>query len=175
MKKILALILGLIATCIIASAYDGVYNGVILIGSNDKDFDLKTVEGISGTINYNVELYTDGTNKQYCLRFAFDESFINCEVKRTWEDSRNLIFQKKLKWEYIYNKKGERRKNKSGSYMGAPNFPKSADYHVFFRGGADDSRETARTEVVNGIKMLPQFFWLKGTYIADKLKEIDYL
>ena len=59
--------------------------------------------------------------------------------------------------------------------MGSPNFPKSADYEVFFRGGAVDSRDEAKTEEVNSIKMLPQFFWLKGTYIVDKLKEIEYL
>lgn len=58
----------------VASAYDGVYNGIMLIGSNDKDFKLKTPDGTSGTINFNIELYTDGTNKQYCLRLAFDES-----------------------------------------------------------------------------------------------------
>ena len=108
-------------------------------------------------------------------RFSFDDVFIENEVKRTWEDSRNLIHSKQLKWDYLYDKKGEKRKNKSGSYMGSPNFPKSAYYQVFFRGGADDSRDEARTEVVNGIRMLPQFFWLKGSYIADKLKTIDYL
>ena len=108
-------------------------------------------------------------------RFAFDDEFIENEVKRTWDDSRNLIHQKTLKWEYLYDKNGEKRMNNSGSYMGSPNFPKSADYKVFFRGGADDSRDEAKTEEVNGIKMLPQFFWLKGSYIADKLKTIDYL
>ncbi len=108
-------------------------------------------------------------------RFAFDDNFIETEVKRTWEDSRNLIHNKLLKWEYLYDMNGEKRRNKSHSYMGAPNFPKSADYHVFFRGGADDSRDEAKTEVVNGIKMLPQFFWLKGSYIANKLKTIEYL
>ena len=108
-------------------------------------------------------------------RFAFDDEFIENEVKRTWEDSRSLIHQKTLKWEYLYDKDGNIRKNNSGSYMGSPNFPKSADYQVFFRGGADDSRDEAKTEEVNGIKMLPQFFWLKGSYIADKLKSIDYL
>lgn len=55
--------------------------------------------------------------------------------------------------------------NNSGSYMGAPNFPKSSEYKVFFRGGADVSTEKTRTESVNGIRMLPQFFWLKGSYI----------
>lgn len=108
-------------------------------------------------------------------RFAFDDEFIENEVKRMWNDSRNLIHQRTLKWEYLYDKEGNMRKNKSGSYMGSPNFPKSADYIVFFRGGANDSRDEAKTEEVNGIKMLPQFFWLKGSYIADKLKTVEFL
>ena len=108
-------------------------------------------------------------------RFAFDDEFIENEVKRTWNDSRDMIHKKTLKWEYKYDSEGIKRQNKSGSYMGSPNFPKSADYQVFFRGGADDSRDEAKTEVVNGIKMLPQFFWLKGSFIADKLKSIEYL
>lgn len=45
----------------------------------------------------------------------------------------------------------------------------------FFRGGANDSSDKAKTEVVNGIEMLPQYFWLKGSYIVDKLKDISYL
>lgn len=108
-------------------------------------------------------------------RFAFDDEFIENEVKRTWEDSRSLIHHNTLKWEYLYDREGNKRKNNSGSFMGSPNFPKSANYQVFFRGGADDSRDEAKTEKVNGIKMLPQFFWLKGSYIANKLKSIDYL
>lgn len=108
-------------------------------------------------------------------RFAFDEAFIENEVKRTWEDSRNQIHHNELEWEYLYDKQGNKRKNKSGSYMGAPNFPKSSEYKVFFRGGADVSTDATRTEVVNGIKMLPQFFWLKGSYIADKLQTLSYL
>ena len=108
-------------------------------------------------------------------RFAFDEKFIEDEVKRTWEDSRNLIYQNDLKWEFALDRNGEKIKNKSGSYKGAPNFPKSEEYKVFFRGGDNDSREEARSVVINGVHMLPQYFWLKGTYIADKLKTIEYL
>lgn len=108
-------------------------------------------------------------------RFAFDENFIEKEVKRTWDDSRALIHQNKLEWEYLYDKQGNKRRNKNGSYMGAPNFPKSSEYKVFFRGGADISTDETRTEVVNGIKMLPQFFWLKGAYIAQKLQTLAYL
>ena len=108
-------------------------------------------------------------------RFAFDDEFIENEVRRTWEDSRKLIHTNKLEWEYLYDKQGNKRINTSGAYMGAPNFPKSSDYKVFFRGGADVSTDKSRTECVNGIRMLPQFFWLKGSYIADKLQEIPYI
>ena len=74
MRKITILFVGIFLSCFSVLGYDGIFNGVMIIGSNDKDFDLKTTDGISGTLNYNMELYTDGTNKQYCLRLAFDES-----------------------------------------------------------------------------------------------------
>ncbi len=108
-------------------------------------------------------------------RFSFDDDFIDNEVKRVWEDSRRLIHDKTLAWEYTFDKNGNKRKNRSGSYQGAPNFPKSAQYTVFFRGGQNDSSDKRKTECVNGIKMLPQFFWLKGSFIADKLSKISYL
>lgn len=108
-------------------------------------------------------------------RFAFDDDFIDRQVRRTWHDSRSLIHRKELEWEYVLDKEGNRQKNASGSYKGAPNFPKSRDYTVFFRGGANDSSEKARTECVNGIYMIPQYFWLKGSYIVDKLRTIPFL
>ena len=108
-------------------------------------------------------------------RFSFDEDFIEKEVRRTWDDSRRLIHHNELEWEYKYDTDGNKVMNSSGSYMGAPNFPKSSEYLVFFRGGANDSNEKSRTECVNGIRMLPQFFWLKGSYIAKKLQEISYI
>ena len=108
-------------------------------------------------------------------RFAFDEDFIEKQVKRTWEDSRKLIFHNELVWEYEYDSLGKKTKNTSGAYRGAPNFPKSSEYIVFFRGSATDSSEKNRTECVNGIRMLPQFFWLKGSYIVDKLNTIPYI
>ena len=108
-------------------------------------------------------------------RFSFDDTFINNEVKRTWNDSRKLIHRNELVWEYTYDKNGKPVKNSSGSYSGAPNFPKSSDYDVFFRGGGTVSNEQTRTECVNGIRMLPQFLWLKGTYITDKLKSLPYI
>lgn len=106
-------------------------------------------------------------------RFAFEEDFIEKEVRRTWVDSRDLILNDKLKWEYQYDSQGNKRRNANGSYRGAPNFPKSSGYEVFFRGSGRDASD--RTEEVNGIKMLPQFFWLKGSYIVKKLQTLSYL
>jgi len=108
-------------------------------------------------------------------RFSFDDDFIENEVKRTWNDSRRLIHHNELIWEYSYDQNGNKRMNGSGAYIGAPNFPKSSEYKVFFRGGADVSTEASRTECVNGIRMLPQFFWLKGSYIAEKLSNLQYI
>lgn len=108
-------------------------------------------------------------------RFSFDDDFIENEVRRTWEDSRNLIHRNELVWEYEYDKQGEKLINGSGAYIGAPNLPKSSNYNVFFRGGSSVSNNKTRTECVNGIRMLPQFFWLKGSYITNKLKEIPFI
>ena len=108
-------------------------------------------------------------------RFAFDESFLYGEVQRMWQDSRNLIHRNELVWEYEFDNEGNKRINKSGSYMGAPNLPKSAEYTVFFRGGASASTDSTRTECVNGIRMLPQFFWLKSDYLVQKLKDVPFL
>lgn len=108
-------------------------------------------------------------------RFSFDDIFLDKDVRKVWEDSRKLIFDNRLVWVYDYDKNGEKKRNGSGSYKGAPNFPKSSLYNVFFRGGQTDSSDKFKTECVNGIKMLPQFIWLKGTFIAKKLSEISYL
>jgi hypothetical protein len=108
-------------------------------------------------------------------RFAFDQDFMEQQVKRTWEDSRALIHRNTLAWVYDMDKDGNYQRNASGSYKGAPNFPKSSSYDVFFRGGGNDSSDSAKTECVNGISMMPQFFWLRGSYIVNKLENLPYL
>jgi len=122
----------------------------------------------------------DNTNQDKTVfegfkRFSFDDTFIGTEVRRTWEDSRKLIHRNELNWEFLYDNNGNKRLNASGVYTGAPNFPKSSGYTVFFRGGADVSDAKSRTECVNGIRMLPQYIWIKGTFIAEKLQEIPYI
>lgn len=108
-------------------------------------------------------------------RFAFDDDFIDGQVRRTWEDSRRLIHRDELQWEYVVNRNGEYVRNRSGSFRGAPNLPKSSEYTVFFRGGSNDSSDKERTECVNGIRMLPQFFWIKGSFMVSKLDPLPYL
>lgn len=118
---------------------------------------------------------TEKTTFEGFKRFSFDDNFIEKEVRRMWEDSRALIHQNKLVMEISYDKNGSPIKNKSGEFKSAPNLPKSSQYNVFFRGGANDSSESSKTEIVNNIKMIPQFVWLKGAYISSKLASLKYL
>lgn len=108
-------------------------------------------------------------------RFTFDNDFINHEVFRIWNDSRNLVFHNELKYDYEYDKFGNIRVNPCGSLKGAPNFPKSSEYTIFLRAGANDSRDENKTVVVNNIRMLPQYFWIKGSYIVDKLNSLPFI
>ena len=57
--------------------------------------------------------------------------------------------------------------------MTAPNLPKSEENIVFFRGSGKNA--TDKSQEVNGVKMLKQYYWIKGSYIVEKMKEIDYL
>lgn len=74
MKRIVIVLMGLLFSALTAIAEDGIYNGILVLQSSNKDFKILTIDNISGTLNYHVELYTDGKDIQYCLCFAFDES-----------------------------------------------------------------------------------------------------
>ena len=56
--------------------------------------------------------------------------------------------------------------------MGAPNLPKSENHLIFFRGTGQDATDKIN---VNGIDMLRQDYWIKGTYIANKLKSVPII
>ena len=45
----------------------------MLIGSDSKNFSYKTPTRASGKIDYNLELYTDGQEKQHSLNFEFEK------------------------------------------------------------------------------------------------------
>lgn len=110
-------------------------------------------------------------------RFKFTNKFITNEGQKTWDRVRELIFFNKLKIEPIRNSKGIIRYTpKTRVVMEAPNFPKKDDgYSIFFRGSGTDASPKYKTVDINGLKMLPQNFWLDGTYLLDLLKDIPYL
>ena len=65
--------------------------------------------------------------------------------------------------------------NKSGDISSAPNFIKSKDNTVFLRGSGTDSSLKNKTECVNGIKMLPQYVWMKGIAVIEELNKTSIL
>lgn len=55
----------------------------------------------------------------------------------------------------------------------APNFPKARECDVFLRGSGKDSTE--KTFEINGLRMYPQFYWIKGSYLVKMLNQTDFL
>ena len=104
-------------------------------------------------------------------RVFFDEKFIMDNVKKTWDDVRDLIINKKLKIEKKTKKDGTVRVNKSGTIMESPNFPKLSTHKVFVRGGASQSLDKYKTLEINGLKMLPQYVWLDKKYVQELIKK----
>ena len=103
-------------------------------------------------------------------RVFFDEEFIMDNVKKTWDDVRDLITNKKLKIIRKTKKDGSIIVNKSGTYMESPNFPKLSTHKVFIRGGASKSLDRHKTLEINGLKMLPQYVWLDKKYVQELIK-----
>jgi DNA mismatch repair protein MutH len=101
-------------------------------------------------------------------RIFFDEKFISENVKKTWDDVRDLIINHKLRIEMKIDKNGNYILNKSGSFMESPNFPKKSTHKVFLRGGAATSEEKNKTLEINGLKMIPQSIWLS----RDEVKKL---
>jgi hypothetical protein len=108
-------------------------------------------------------------------RLVFSDQFIDKVVKPVWEDTRGKIMNKTLKDVIEYKKNGEPIINKSGSIKSAPNFIKSEVSDIFFRGSGPDSSLKHKTECVNGIKMLPQYIWMKRSAVIDELKKTPML
>ena len=98
-------------------------------------------------------------------RYAFNEHFIDTEARRCWNDARELVFTRTLK------------EVKAGRGF-APNFPKSTNYKVFFRGSGSTSKDRKpRLKEKWGLEtpMYLQSIWIKGTYIVEELDRIAYL
>lgn len=102
-------------------------------------------------------------------RLIFSEKFINTTVRACWDDTRAKIFNHTLEDVINRYKDGSPRYNANGEISSAPNFMKAAQNTVFIRGGGKDSSSKNKTECVNGIRMLPQFIWLKGSAVVEEL------
>jgi len=95
-------------------------------------------------------------------------------ARKIWEEARDKIINNKLCDVPILLKDGSMRYTpKTGIPMAAPNLPKSEDNIIFFRGSGKDAAD--KSQVVNSVKMLKQYYWIKGSYLVKKMKEVDYL
>lgn len=103
-------------------------------------------------------------------RIFFDEGFITENVKKTWDDVRDLIINHKLRIEMKKDKNDNYILNKSGSFMESPNFPKKSTHKVFVRGGAASSEEKYKTLEINGLKMIPQSIWLSRDEVKNLIE-----
>lgn len=107
-------------------------------------------------------------------RFFFDEAFIEGEVKPIRQRIRDLIVNRTLRDVPVLNKQGHPVINKkSGTVRSAPNFPKSSEGLLFLRGSGADASD--KTLVINGISMLRQNLWIKGSYMVKTLDSLPFL
>lgn len=107
-------------------------------------------------------------------RIMFSDEFLNTEVRRTWEDVRMLVNDKKLTVSQQIDKSGKVRITpKTGLPMEETNFPKSKTHAIFLRGtGADASDKTL---ILNGLTMYQQQFWIKGSLMVELLNTETYV
>lgn len=106
-------------------------------------------------------------------RIIFSNEFIDGTVQIVWNRIRDLVLNKKLIETVVTNKKGLPITNKTGLVSTALNFPKSSEYDVFVRGSGIDSAKKPLS--INDINMYEQCLWVKGKYIVNELKNMQYL
>lgn len=101
-------------------------------------------------------------------RISFSEEFIQNEVKPVWNIIRRLVNNRELKEVFEYDKNGNKRLTpKTKVPVSAPNFPKAEDHVVFVRGSGSD--KTKLPQEINGIKMITQYFWIRGADMSDAI------
>ena len=93
-------------------------------------------------------------------RISFSDGFIERNIKPVWTEIRRLVNEDRLELVYEYDEKGNKKKNPTGEYVSAPNFPKSKENVVFVRGSGKDSRD--KPLELNGHRMYIQYIWIRG-------------
>ena len=105
-------------------------------------------------------------------RLVFSDEFIDTTVRKLWDDIRDKVMNGTLEDVPIMCG-GEVKVLSSGVISSAPNFMKSSENTVFVRGSGSDAAH--KTECVNGIRMLAQYVWIKGSAVIDELKNTPEL
>ena len=100
-----------------------------------------------------------GTGRRFIgfKRLVLPEETVENELRSCFESVHELIANDKLRFVPALNKDGTVRTNKSGTPMGAPNFPKSSVCQIFVKGTGADAR--SRREYVPGVPMYKQQIW----------------
>ncbi|MGE7811264.1 MutH/Sau3AI family endonuclease [Lysinibacillus capsici] len=107
-------------------------------------------------------------------RLAIDENVLRTDVRATWDQVRHLIKNGLLVDVPDLKKDGTQKCGfKTGIPMSAPNFPKSEEYNFFIRGTGEDSSKKPFS--INGVEMYYQQLWIKGKFVIEMLKEIDFI
>lgn len=106
------------------------------------------------------------------VRITFDDKFIQKEVKPIWKEIRDIVVNHNLQSTTVKTKDGKPRINNTGVPMEKINLPKSSQSNVFVRG---TGRDSAKKQMIQGVRMYPQQLWLKGTYVAELIKNNKYL
>lgn len=114
-------------------------------------------------------------------RFSFDDNMINGTIKDVYKTICDKINNNNVTESYVYLKDGTQRINKTGIPMLELDFPKQKDSDIFVRGTSSDS--THRPWVFKGhaadgsdtIYSYSQQIWIKGRYITEALKKVDFI
>lgn len=113
--------------------------------------------------------------------FTFDDEFINTTIREVYDNIRDRIINHTLEENYLYNKNGIMRINKTGVPMVGLNFPKSSQYDIFVRGTSNDSTykpwtfEGKAADGSNVIHSYTQQIWIKGSFLVESLKKIKWI
>lgn len=104
-------------------------------------------------------------------RLVFSDDFIDSTVRKLWDDIRDKVMNDRLVDVVNRRKDGTVVTIGSGEISSTPNFLKSSENDVFVRGSGPSSELRHKTECVNGIRMLPQYVWIKGKAVIDELEK----
>ncbi|MDR0136696.1 hypothetical protein RFW18_02990 [Metabacillus idriensis] len=107
-------------------------------------------------------------------RLIFPDRLIENDVRKVWNEVRDLINTNELKETIKCDKNGNAIKNKkTGKLKTSINFPKSKGNNFFLKGTGSDSNK--KPLVVNGISMYRQNLWIRGETLVTILNEMDFI